>query len=262
MEEMHRLIRDRIGIASEKRKTRYDATGHDFHEGDKVWLWNPKRHKGLSPKLQTNWEGYVDSDNDSAKSQPSSGRSSPVQDSNEILKSGSPLKLPPRPPPPVKLAAPPKRPPPPKKKIESGEELSPKRKKKCGRKPIFTSRSGRSLKKICLENRFAKTKMIKSQLQDINVNAYGRTVRRKLKDLNFKTCRPARKPKLTPAMKANRRNWAKQWRDKDVEFWRSICLLEDVPLNIYRDMRFQQDGWPAHYACPVKEYLNMEYPVI
>ncbi|GFW77362.1 kinectin [Trichonephila clavipes] len=40
-------------------KTRYDAraTGHDFHEGDKVWLWNPKCRKGLSPKLQTNWEG-------------------------------------------------------------------------------------------------------------------------------------------------------------------------------------------------------------
>ncbi|GFX18209.1 retrovirus-related Pol polyprotein from transposon TNT 1-94 [Trichonephila clavipes] len=44
---------------SEKMKTRYDAraTGHDFHEEDKVWLWNPKLRKGLSPKLQTNREG-------------------------------------------------------------------------------------------------------------------------------------------------------------------------------------------------------------
>ncbi|GFU68748.1 hypothetical protein TNCV_4400261 [Trichonephila clavipes] len=66
-----------------------------------------------------------------------------------------------------------------KKKIESGEELSPKRKKKCGRKPIFTSKSERSLQKACLENRFATTTMIKSQLQDINVNASGRTVRKK-----------------------------------------------------------------------------------
>ncbi|GFX29206.1 retrovirus-related Pol polyprotein from transposon 412 [Trichonephila clavipes] len=59
MEEMHHLARERISMASEKMKTRYDAraTGHDFHEGDKVWLWNPKRRKGLSPKLQTNWEG-------------------------------------------------------------------------------------------------------------------------------------------------------------------------------------------------------------
>ncbi|GFW07260.1 hypothetical protein TNCV_3694531 [Trichonephila clavipes] len=66
-----------------------------------------------------------------------------------------------------------------KKKIESGEELSPKRTKKCARKPIFTPRSERSLKKICLENRFSTTKVIKSQLQDINVNASERTVRRK-----------------------------------------------------------------------------------
>ncbi|GFU03785.1 retrovirus-related Pol polyprotein from transposon 412 [Trichonephila clavipes] len=59
MEEIHHLARERIGMASEKMKTRYDAraTGHDFHEGNKVWLWNPKRRKGLSPKLQTNWGG-------------------------------------------------------------------------------------------------------------------------------------------------------------------------------------------------------------
>ncbi|GFW93189.1 retrovirus-related Pol polyprotein from transposon 412 [Trichonephila clavipes] len=50
MEEMHHLARERIGMASEKMKTRYDAraTGHDFHEGDKMWLWHPKRRKGLS----------------------------------------------------------------------------------------------------------------------------------------------------------------------------------------------------------------------
>ncbi|GFW53873.1 retrovirus-related Pol polyprotein from transposon 412 [Trichonephila clavipes] len=56
MDEMHHLAWERIGMASEKMKIRYDAraTGHDFHEGDKVWLWNPKSRKGLSPKLQTN----------------------------------------------------------------------------------------------------------------------------------------------------------------------------------------------------------------
>ncbi|GFX43720.1 retrovirus-related Pol polyprotein from transposon opus [Trichonephila clavipes] len=82
--------------------------------------------------------------------------------------------------------------------------------------------SKRSLKKICLENRFATTNVIKSQLQDINVNASERTVRRKLKDLNFKTCRPTRKSKSTPATKSKHLNWAKHWRDKDVYFWRSV----------------------------------------
>lgn len=109
-----------------------------------------------------------------------------------------------------------------KNKIQSGDELSPKRKKRCSRKPIFTPRSERRLKKICLENRFATTKLIKSQLKDANMNVSERTVRRKLKDLGFKTCRPARKPKLTVAMNAKRLKWAKQWCHKDVDLWRSV----------------------------------------
>ncbi|GFV63418.1 hypothetical protein TNCV_4458421 [Trichonephila clavipes] len=88
-------------------------------------------------------------------------------------------------------------------------------------KAYFHLKVRKIFKETCLENRFATTKMIKSLLQNINVNASGRIVRRKLKDLNFKTCRPARKPKLTPEMKANRLNWAKKWHDKDVDFWRS-----------------------------------------
>ncbi|GFX63473.1 retrovirus-related Pol polyprotein from transposon 412 [Trichonephila clavipes] len=40
-------------------KTRYDtkATGHQFKESDKVWFYNPTRRKGLSPKLQSHWDG-------------------------------------------------------------------------------------------------------------------------------------------------------------------------------------------------------------
>ncbi|GFW68518.1 hypothetical protein TNCV_3300601 [Trichonephila clavipes] len=78
-----------------------------------------------------------------------------------------------------------------------------------------------SVRHIKKKIEFASTKVIKSQLQVINVNASECTVRRKLRHSNFKTCRPARKPKLTPAMKAKLLNWAKQWRDKDVDFWRS-----------------------------------------
>ncbi|GFV02920.1 retrovirus-related Pol polyprotein from transposon 412 [Trichonephila clavipes] len=60
IEEMYRLARDRIGMASAKMKTRYDAraTGHDFYEGEKaLLLWKPKCCKRLSPKLQIKWEG-------------------------------------------------------------------------------------------------------------------------------------------------------------------------------------------------------------
>ncbi|GFW67791.1 retrovirus-related Pol polyprotein from transposon 412 [Trichonephila clavipes] len=46
MEEMHRLARERISMASMKMKTRYDAraTGHDFHEGGKVTTTREATH--------------------------------------------------------------------------------------------------------------------------------------------------------------------------------------------------------------------------
>lgn len=109
-----------------------------------------------------------------------------------------------------------------KKKIEYNEDLSPKRKNRCGRKPIFTLRSERYVKKICVENRFATTKMVQTKLEEANINASESTVRRKLKDLGFRALRPAKKPQLTTAMKKKRLNWAKKFRNKDVDYWRSV----------------------------------------
>ncbi|GBO02529.1 hypothetical protein AVEN_224900-1 [Araneus ventricosus] len=59
LESVHAFARERIKLASERMKTRYDsgATDHHFKDGDKVWMYNPKRRRGLSPKLQQNWEG-------------------------------------------------------------------------------------------------------------------------------------------------------------------------------------------------------------
>lgn len=37
-------------------------------------------------------------------------------------------------------------------------------------------------------------------------------------------------------------------------------LLEDLPLNLIRDMRFQHDGCPAHYRRSVREWLDTYYP--
>lgn len=59
LEKIHSFARERIDIVSDRMKTRYDtrATRQHFNEGDRVWLFNPSRRRGLSPKLQRNWEG-------------------------------------------------------------------------------------------------------------------------------------------------------------------------------------------------------------
>ncbi|UYV77521.1 K02A2.6-like, partial [Cordylochernes scorpioides] len=59
LEKVHRWAREKLEIASEAMKVRYDthACGNDLQEGGLVWLYNPKMKKGLSPKLQKSWEG-------------------------------------------------------------------------------------------------------------------------------------------------------------------------------------------------------------
>ena len=55
----HQRVRERIKVSSEAMKLRYDAraSGDTVAAGDKVWLYNPQRKKGLSPKLMSPWEG-------------------------------------------------------------------------------------------------------------------------------------------------------------------------------------------------------------
>ncbi|KAI5743998.1 hypothetical protein M8J77_024652 [Diaphorina citri] len=59
LREIHDRTRDKLNLSSDRMKTRYDLSCNSvgFQVGDLVWLYNPKRRKGHSPKLQQNWEG-------------------------------------------------------------------------------------------------------------------------------------------------------------------------------------------------------------
>ena len=72
LREMNRLVRGRLKIVSDKMKTWYDVRSNivGFQEGDQVWLFNPKRRHGRSPKLQSNWEAVSYTHLDVYKRQP------------------------------------------------------------------------------------------------------------------------------------------------------------------------------------------------
>ncbi|KAJ8934752.1 hypothetical protein NQ318_004602 [Aromia moschata] len=59
MDRIHRFAREKLKIHSDKMKQRLDTTSKEtaFKPGDAVWLYAPKRTKGKSPNLQSNWEG-------------------------------------------------------------------------------------------------------------------------------------------------------------------------------------------------------------
>lgn len=55
----HQAAKEALEKRAVEMKARYDAKSRipTFKEGDKVWLHNPRRKRGLCPKLQNDWEG-------------------------------------------------------------------------------------------------------------------------------------------------------------------------------------------------------------
>ena len=57
--DVHQVVRQKLKIAAEVMKTRHDVKSSEavFEPGDRVWFHNPRRVKGLCPKLMSDWEG-------------------------------------------------------------------------------------------------------------------------------------------------------------------------------------------------------------
>ncbi len=59
LDKVHAFARDRLKLSSDRMKRYHDVgvTARQFEVGDPVWFFNPRRRKGLAPKLQKSWEG-------------------------------------------------------------------------------------------------------------------------------------------------------------------------------------------------------------
>ena len=59
LEQVHHYARESLKLASDRMKSYYDvhAEHKTFREGDVVWLYNPRRKPGHTPKLMRPWEG-------------------------------------------------------------------------------------------------------------------------------------------------------------------------------------------------------------
>ena len=59
LEQVHAVAREHIKCRSDKQKKHYDLKSHirRYEECDLVWIHNPAKKKGISPKLTRSWEG-------------------------------------------------------------------------------------------------------------------------------------------------------------------------------------------------------------
>ncbi|KAG7166512.1 hypothetical protein Hamer_G005624 [Homarus americanus] len=56
---VHHQVRGALKFSGKMMKCNHDVKASQvcYKDGDKVWLYNPVRKKGQSPKLQSPWEG-------------------------------------------------------------------------------------------------------------------------------------------------------------------------------------------------------------
>lgn len=109
-------------------------------------------------------------------------------------------------------------------KMQSEANLNSKRKGRCGRNRITTKRDDRCIRNIVCENRKLPLNAITKLVKDANIKVSQRTVRRRLREENLLGRRPARKPKLTPAMIKKRYDWAKKYKNFTIDDWKKVIL--------------------------------------
>jgi DNA-directed RNA polymerase I, II, and III subunit RPABC1 len=109
-----------------------------------------------------------------------------------------------------------------KKKLDDNESVETSRLGNCGRKRITTPRTERKIRQVALENRRKPRKALKSLLELDGVSISDRTLRRRFAEMGLACRRPVKKPKLTPAMRQKRMEWALKYRHWTVEDWNKV----------------------------------------
>ncbi|XP_055909545.1 uncharacterized protein LOC129944228 [Eupeodes corollae] len=61
LQKSHAIVRKNLNLAADSMKTRYDIKKLPIHflAGEEAWFYNPKRRRGISPKLQSDLESPI-----------------------------------------------------------------------------------------------------------------------------------------------------------------------------------------------------------
>lgn len=111
-----------------------------------------------------------------------------------------------------------------KTNMNNNANYTDNRKGRCGRKRLTTPREERKIEKICVNNRRISLAALKSEVNNAGITISPRTLQRRLKEKGFSCRRPARKPRLTEAMRKKRFEWAKKFEKWTEEDWEKALL--------------------------------------
>lgn len=120
-----------------------------------------------------------------------------------------------------------------KSKLRKNETFKGNRIGKCGRRRLTTARSDRKIRDICLQNRKKGRKLLTKIIQESGIHLSERTIRRRLAEMGFKCCRPAKKPRLTTVMKQKRLEWARNHRHLTENDWKKVKINILFRVEVY-----------------------------
>lgn len=124
--------------------------------------------------------------------------------------------------------------------LDENQPISSKRKGNSGRKRITTPRSDRKIRDICLQNRKKSAALLTQIVQEAGISVSKRTVQRRLAEEGLTGHRPAKKPRLTDAMKKKRLAWARQHRQMTIDDWKKVYLHYYYSIYMSKNNIFQK----------------------
>jgi transposase len=97
---------------------------------------------------------------------------------------------------------------------------------------VTSARDDRRIVSLLKEQKKTTLNNLRKKLADQGVVVSSRTLRRRLSASGYRGCRPAKKPRLTPAMKQKRLEWAKKHRNWTSEDWSKVCWSDESHFEI------------------------------
>ena len=109
---------------------------------------------------------------------------------------------------------------------------------KPGRPRKTTPRNDITMKRAATRSPVSSAKKIRLQLLETGINVSRRTVSRRLvNDFGLKSCKPAKKPRLTPTMKLKRLAFAKKHVNWIVQQWKKVLFSDESTLQQFNSRK-------------------------
>lgn len=108
------------------------------------------------------------------------------------------------------------------KNLQLGQSPRATKRKNCRGKRKTTPRMDRQIISTALQHRNAPIRALNATIREEGINVSAVTVRRRLYEANIKCKRPAKRPRITEAMKKKRLIWAKLHKNYTESDWDKV----------------------------------------